>query len=137
MIQLFMLYVYIVLSLQCFFPFNYMVLGIDGRMEMMMTVGQSWYSLQRRTHFLRLLQDFYHEHGKLGKIDTHTWKRWSDKISRFSPQKPLYRKLQSKRDRMKKFIRRGRCYWPLQVWFGILLIELWSAQMILGLAMLQ
>ena len=60
------------------------------------------WSVEADTHFLRLLQNFYREHGTLGKIDTYTWKRWPDKISRFSPQKPPYRKLQSKRDSMKK-----------------------------------
>ena len=53
-------------------------------------------------HFLRLLQGFFREHGSVGKIDTHTWKRWEGEMSQFFPHKPPYKKLQSKRDQMKK-----------------------------------
>ena len=59
-------------------------------------------SVEADTHFLILLQNFCCEHGSLGKVDTHIWKRWLDEMSQFFPHKPPYRKFQSKRDRMKK-----------------------------------
>ena len=59
------------------------------------------WSIEAYTYFLRLLQGFYREHGTIGKIDTHTWKRWANEMRQFFSFKPPYRKLQSKRDRMR------------------------------------
>ena len=59
------------------------------------------WSAEADTYFLRLQQGFYSEHGTIGKIDTHTWKSWSNEMRPFFQVKPPYRKLQSKRDRMR------------------------------------
>ena len=56
-------------------------------------------------HFLRLLQGYYCEHDSVSKIDTHSWKRFEDKMSRFFHTKTLYRKFQAKRDRMRQVYR--------------------------------
>ena len=50
-------------------------------MEMMKLVWPA----EADSHFLGLLQGFFREHQSLGKIDTHTWKMWSEDISRFFP----------------------------------------------------
>ena len=53
-------------------------------------------------HFLRLLQGYYHEHRRVSKIDTHTWRRFEEEISHFFHIKPPYRKLQAKRDQLRQ-----------------------------------
>ena len=56
-------------------------------------------------YFLRLLQGYYREHGNVSKIDTHSWKRFEDEMTRFFRFKPPYKKLQAKRDRMRQVYR--------------------------------